>query len=136
MLYLYTLQHFTVDGICGAVLAAYADGNTIITGAERLRFKESDRIKSIVSNLEKLGINVEEKEDGMIINGAQNIKNNVENIVLNGYNDHRIVMAFSVVGLISNTDLSITDASAINKTYPNFFEEYNRLGGNAKLIKN
>lgn len=112
-----------------AVIASFAQGKTIISGAERLRFKESDRIQSVVTNLKKLGVNVTEKQDGMeIIGGA------VNGAELDGYNDHRIVMAFSIAGLKSNGDVTISDAQSINKSYPHFFDDYNSLGGKANVI--
>ncbi len=114
-----------------AVVASFAEGETIISGAERLRFKESDRIESVVSNLKKLGVKVQEKQDGMIINGK-----NVTGGKLDGYNDHRIVMAFSVAALGATGETSITEAESIRKTYPAFFEDYNKLGGKANVINN
>lgn len=113
-----------------AVAAALAEGKTVIKGAERLRFKESDRIESVVSNLKKMGADVEETADGMIING----KKRLCGAQLNGYNDHRIVMAFSIAALFADGETVISDAQSINKSYPSFFEEYNRLGGQADVI--
>lgn len=112
-----------------AVVAAFSDGKTVIKGAERLRYKESDRIKSVVSNLKKMDVDVEEKPDGMIIRGSH-----VKGAQLDGYNDHRIVMAFSIAALFADGDTSITQAESVNKTYPAFFEDYNRLGGKANVV--
>lgn len=114
-----------------AVVAAYANGQTVIKGAERLRLKESDRIESVVTNLKKMGVDVTETNDGMIINGGI-----VNGAVIDGYNDHRIVMAFSVAGLNANGECEITDAESINKSYPDFFDDYNSLGGKADVICN
>jgi len=114
-----------------AVVAACSEGTTIISGAERLRYKESDRIESVVSNLRSLGIEVEEKQDGMIIKGGKLKGGNLE-----GYNDHRIVMAFSVAALNAENETTITEAQSINKTYPDFFKDYNLLGGKANVINN
>ena len=69
-----------------AVTAAFAKGKTVIRGAQRLRFKESDRIEAIVSNLRKMGVDVAETDDGMIITPC-----GVCSAQLKGYNDHRIV---------------------------------------------
>lgn len=112
-----------------AVTAAFAEGKTTVTGAGRLRLKESDRIESVVSNLKKMGVDVEETSDGMIITGGE-----VKGAKLCGYNDHRIVMAFSVAALFAHGKTEIDDAHSINKTYPSFFEDYNRLGGKANVI--
>lgn len=115
-----------------AVTAAFANGTTTITGAERLRYKESDRIKSVVSNLKKFVVDVIERQDGMIIKGGKKI----QSANLEGYNDHRILMAFSVMASCAEGETTITDAQSIKKTYPNFFEDYNFLGGKANVICN
>lgn len=113
-----------------AVLGAFAKGQTVIKGAERLRYKESDRIESVVSNLKLIGADVEETRDGMIINGGKKL----HSAKLKGFNDHRIVMAFSVAGLYIDGGVEIDDAESINKSYPSFFEDYNRLGGKANVL--
>ncbi len=115
-----------------AVAAAYAKGKTEIVGGERLRFKESDRIESVVSNLKRLGADVSETADGMIINGGKALKG----AELLGYNDHRIVMAFSIAALFADGETVITEADSIAKTYPSFFEDYNRIGGQANVFGN
>ena len=112
-----------------AVVAACAKGKTVIKNAERLRLKESDRIESVVSNLRKAGIEVCETPDGMIIEGG-----NAKGAQLCGFNDHRIVMAFSVLALEANGKTVISDAMSINKSYPGFFEDYSLLGGRAHVI--
>lgn len=112
-----------------AVLAAYAKGRTVITGGERLRLKESDRILSVVTNLKKMGVEATETPDGMIINGGS-----VKGAELSGFNDHRIVMAFSIIALNAQGETVITDAMSINKSYPAFFEDYVLLGGKADVI--
>lgn len=114
-----------------AVLAAFAKGKTIITGGKRLRLKESDRILSVAENLKKMGVDVMETQDGMIINGGS-----VHGAELCGYNDHRIVMAFSIAALKAQGETVISDALSINKSYPKFFEDYASLGGKADVICN
>lgn len=113
-----------------AVLASYAKGRTVIYGAERLRYKESNRIESVVTNLKAMGVDAEETSDGMIINGS----GKMSGADLKGYNDHRIVMAFSVAGLFAEGKTTIDDAMSINKSYPDFFEDYNMLGGRANVL--
>lgn len=112
-----------------AVTAAFADGRTVIRGAQRLRFKESDRIEAIVSNLKKMGVNVTETDDGMIIDPSS-----VSGASVKGYNDHRIVMAFSVAGLFAAGKTRIDDAESVNKTYPSFFDDFKKLGGKANVF--
>ncbi len=114
-----------------AVTAAFANGKTVIKGAERLRLKESDRIESVAENLRRMGISVEETADGMIITGGK-----PHGAELLGYNDHRIVMAFSVAAAYADGESTITEANAIDKTYPTFFEDYAKLGGKINVIGN
>lgn len=113
-----------------AALGAFSGGKTIIKGAQRLRYKESDRIKSVVDNLKLIGADVTETEDGMIINGSARL----HSARLKGYNDHRIVMAFSVAALFLDGDTVIDDAESINKSYPAFFKDYNKIGGKAYVL--
>jgi len=113
-----------------AVLGAFSSGKTVIKGAERLRYKESDRIESVITNLKLIGADVIETKDGMIINGGVKLRANH----LRGFNDHRIVMAFSIAGLYLDGETVIDDAQSINKSYPSFFEDYNSIGGRADVI--
>lgn len=112
-----------------AVAGIYASGKTIITGAQRLRYKESDRIESIVYNLKKLGADVEETADGMEILGGQLHAANMK-----GFNDHRIVMAMTVAATGVDGLSTIDDAQSINKSYPDFFNDFNSIGGNANVF--
>lgn len=108
-----------------SVLASLSDGVTEIYGAERLRIKESDRLKTTAKMINSLGGKCEEKADGLIINGTGSFKE----AVVNGFNDHRIVMSASVAALKSTGKVRITDRESINKSFPNYFEEYIKLGG-------
>lgn len=112
-----------------AVAGIYASGKTVITGAQRLRYKESDRIESIVYNLKKLGAEVEENDDGMIITGSPLHAANMK-----GFNDHRIVMAMTVAATGVDGVSTIDDAQSINKSYPDFFNDFNSIGGNANVF--
>ena len=108
-----------------AVCATFAEGTTHITGAERLRIKESDRLSAIANAINQLGGNVIEKPDGLVITGVKSLKGGT----VQGVNDHRIVMAMSVATLMATDTVTITDMESIKKSFPNYFEEYNRLGG-------
>ncbi len=112
-----------------AVLAANAEGTTVISGAERLRYKESDRLESVVTNLRALGADAEELEDGIKITGSK-----LHAAELNSFNDHRIVMAFSVAALAADGEVKIDGCESINKSYPSFFEDYNMIGGKADVL--
>ena len=112
-----------------AAMAAYADGTTVITGAARLKYKESDRLQAVANNLQKAGINTIQTADGLRIEGGR-----PHGAKLNGFNDHRIVMAMSVLALGADGETQITDAESINKSYPDYFNDYNSLGGKADVI--
>jgi len=101
-----------------AVVATQAEGETVIKGASELRVKESDRIKAVVENLKNVGVDVEELEDGMIIKGKTKIKGGY----VDSFKDHRIAMAFSILGLISQNGIKIKDADCAYISYPEFFE--------------
>lgn len=107
-----------------AVTAALSQGKTIIFGGERLRIKETDRIRTVVDGLLAMGIKVTEQPDGMIIEGGVSAGGKVD-----GTGDHRIVMAFSVLAAYSANNTEIYGYKAINKSYPLFFEDFKKLGG-------
>ena len=101
-----------------AVAAAFAEGKTVISGAGELRFKESDRIKSITSQFTKLGVDIREKEDGMVINGNRNLK--IKDSTVDGMNDHRIGMSLAILGLRSTGTINITGSEYIDTSFPGF----------------
>ena len=107
-----------------AATAAFAKGKTVIRSAERLRLKESDRIKTTIAALSAMGIKTEEHPDGMTIYGGQ-----PKGGIIDGANDHRIVMAFSVAAAFAQGESLVKGAEAINKSYPEFFEDFKKLGG-------
>ncbi len=108
-----------------AVLGSMSEGVMTIYGGERVRLKESDRLKAIATELNKVGGNVKETEDGLVINGVDHLTGgNVE-----GWNDHRIVMAMAVAAIRCTQKLTIDGWEAINKSYPEFFKDYQDLGG-------
>ncbi|WP_101697323.1 3-phosphoshikimate 1-carboxyvinyltransferase [Clostridium minihomine] len=113
-----------------AATAALAKGRTVITGASRLRLKESDRLNAMTEGLTALGAKVTQSSDGLIIDGAERLSAGVAQ----GCRDHRVVMALSIAALRGGEPTEITDADSISKSYPNFFAEYNRLGGKANVI--
>ena len=113
-----------------AVTGAFANGVTKITNAERLRIKESDRLSAIANALNAVGAKVTEKPDGLEIEGVHSLSAGL----VEGCNDHRIVMAMCVATLMATGDITITDAMSINKSYPAFFEDYNNMGGKANVI--
>lgn len=108
-----------------SVTASCSEGVTEIYNAERLRIKESDRLKTTAEMINSLGGDCEEKPDGLIIRGTGGFKGGF----VNGSNDHRIVMSASVAALKSAGEVRISDMESINKSFPNYFEEYKKLGG-------
>ncbi len=113
-----------------SVVASACKGDTKIINAQRLRIKESDRIKSVVEMLHSVGGSVEETDDGMIIHGG----NSLNGGVVNGYNDHRIVMSASILSCLCKEDVIITDSNAVEKSYPDFFDDFNKMGGNSDVL--
>ncbi|MFA6054699.1 MAG: 3-phosphoshikimate 1-carboxyvinyltransferase [Thermodesulfovibrionales bacterium] len=105
------------------VAATRAEGITTIRGAEELRVKESDRIKSMATELRKMGAEVEEYPDGLSIKGKGILKGSV----LESYDDHRIAMALSIAGLIAEGKTTINGMSSVNISFPGFFDIIRRL---------
>ena len=99
-----------------AIVATQAEGTTIITGAEELRYKESNRIYTLCSNLKSMGVTVIEKKDGFIIEGPSILSN----ASIMSYNDHRIAMAFIVAGISSGNYNTIDNIECINSSFPEF----------------
>ena len=103
-----------------AVVAAYAKGDTALVNVAHARIKETDRITVITQELAKLGVSCTEKPDGLIIHGKGSLFP-PENPVIDGHNDHRIVMAFAVSALGSPVPIKITTSECADVTYPGFF---------------
>lgn len=109
-----------------AVLATQADGTTVIKNAEDLRNKESDRIKAIVTELKKLGANIEETPDGFIVEGKSDLKGGVE---VETYHDHRLAMSLYVAGLICKKPIIINGFEWVNISFPEFEKLVEKLNG-------
>lgn len=100
-----------------AVAALFAQGKTVISGAEELRVKETDRLKAVTAELGKLGAVLEEKADGLIIEGGQCLKFGV----CHSHDDHRMAMSLAIAGLAGN-GVEITEPECVRISYPDFFE--------------
>ncbi len=112
-----------------AVLFCFCKGTSRIENASRLRLKESDRLAAITAELSKMGADITEGSDFLEIHGKQ-ILNGAE---LSSHNDHRIAMALAIAACRCEGDVEIGGAKkAVTKSYPNFFEDYIMLGGNAE----
>jgi len=113
-----------------AAVAALCEGRTVISGAARLRIKESDRLHTLTLGLSALGAHVTQTDDGLVIDGVPELHGGAAD----GCNDHRIVMALSIAAIRCNGRVTITGCECINKSYPDFFEHYNALGGCANVV--
>jgi len=100
---------------------------TRIVNAARLRMKESDRLTSVTTVLNALGARVEELPDGLVIVGVDTLKGG---IVIDPFNDHRIAMMAAVAATRCRKPITIRDAQCVEKSYPDFWEDYEKLGGN------
>lgn len=108
-----------------AVLAALSKGRTKIINAARLRIKESDRLKAISSELNKLGADVKEVGDSLVIDGVKSLKGGQ----VDSWKDHRIAMALAIASIKCKEELVITNSHAVTKSYPHFWEDFKKLGG-------
>ncbi|KAF6244843.1 3-phosphoshikimate 1-carboxyvinyltransferase [Nitrosopumilus sp. b2] len=111
-----------------AILALNSETPIEIVNVKHARLKETDRIAITSRELKKLGIKVEEKEDGLILESSENL-NGAE---LNSENDHRLFMAFCIAGIYVG-NCSVTDPESVKVSYPNFIEEMNRLGAKIQI---
>ena len=106
-------------------LATQANGKTTFQNAGRLRIKESDRIEAMETELKKLGCSISSTFGTVTITGPVKLQGNV---TLHGHNDHRIVMALSILATIADEPITIDDAQAISKSYPGFFKDLASCG--------
>lgn len=109
-----------------AVAGACAEGETVIKDARELRVKESDRIQSMCQNLSKLGVQVEEMEDGMRIQGPATER---PGGVVDSFGDHRVAMSMAVYGLLSESRVTVKRVDCVDTSYPTFWEDLEKLGG-------
>lgn len=110
-------------------LASYCNGKTVIEGTTRLTHKESNRAITLQEEFAKLGVTIELQDDLMIIHGGGGLKG----ATVHSRHDHRIAMACAVAALKAEGDVTIEEAEAINKSYPDFYEHLKVLGANVSL---
>jgi len=111
------------------VAAACADGETVVTGAEELRVKESDRIQVMADGLQALGIDAQATTDGMIIQGGQ-----LGSGTVHSHDDHRIAMAFTMAALCAKGEIQIDDCDNVNTSFPGFAELAASCGVSIQVI--
>ncbi len=112
-----------------AVLGTQVEGGIEIVNVPQARFKETDRIHSMAEGLRKMGAQVEEKTDGLTVYPGP-----LQGAELQGYEDHRTIMALALAGLLAEGSTKIDTAEGLNKTYPEFTEHMNALGAKLSLI--
>lgn len=110
-------------------LASYCNGKTVIEGTSRLTHKESNRAITLQEEFAKLGVTIDLQDDLMIIHGGGGLKA----ATVHSRHDHRIAMACAVAALKAEGDVTIEEAEAINKSYPDFYEHLKVLGANVSL---
>ncbi len=109
-----------------AVLAAMAEGTSELEGIGRARIKESNRVSAVREGLERMGVKVTEEKDRMLITGS-----NPKSAVIDSHDDHRIAMAFSILGTLAG-NTTINDAECVKKTFPEFWDILRNIGGRLK----
>ncbi len=113
-----------------AVLGCFGNETSKIVGAERLKIKESDRLIAIADALNRIGGKVTPTDDGLIIQPIDHFTGGT----VDGFGDHRIVMATAIASTRCVGDVTIVGANAIEKSYPNFFRDFENLGGKINVI--
>lgn len=114
------------------VMAAFCNKKVTITNAARLRFKESDRIGAMESELKKLSVNISSDENNIYINGREKMKNAV---AVNAHNDHRIAMSLAVFAAAGENAVTINGAECVEKSYPDFFSDLAKLSVKIEVSK-
>ena len=109
-----------------SLLGAVSEGTTKLINIERLRIKESDRVNSTVTTLKQLGADITSDESSITVHGKKQLDGGV---TVDSFNDHRIAMMVAIAATVCKDPVTLTNATAVNKSYPTFFEDYQRLGG-------
>ena len=105
------------------IAAACAEGTTVLSGAEELRVKESDRIQAMADGLGALGVRAKPRADGIEITGGP-----MGSAVIDSHHDHRIAMAFAVAGLVASGEITINECQNVATSFPGFVALANRAG--------
>ncbi len=113
-----------------SVVAAMAQGTTVFTDIERLRLKESDRIATTTAMLEAMGIHCDSDAHTMRVTGGCLHGG----ATIDSANDHRIAMACAIAASVADAPIALTGSEAVNKSYPHFYNDFNALGGDARVI--
>ena len=114
-----------------SIAASFAEGETSITGAGELRFKESDRLMAIEEGLNKLGVSYKSSDDSIVIMGNRDLNISKE-VNIDSFGDHRIAMSFLIAGLRFDSEVHVNDCKNIDTSFPSFFETFSSLGAEIK----
>ena len=114
-----------------AAFMALSRGYFEIVNAGRLRIKESDRLHAMAEGLGRLGADIEEKPEGLVIRGKGSLRGGAE---VSSFSDHRIAMALSIAALFCEEPVIIREAESVAKSFPDFYKELKRLGGDVEVL--
>ena len=111
-----------------AVVGCFAKGETVLKNVAQARIKETDRIKVMATELSKMGADIEEMKDGLIIRQSE-----LKGTKVHGYHDHRVVMALSLAGMMAKGETEIDSAESVDITFPGYVGNMCRLGARMEL---
>ena len=117
-----------------SIAATRATGNTVMEGVEELRYKETDRIKTVCEGLQKIGVVTHETKDSMVIEGKGPNAKIMGNVEIDSNLDHRIAMSFLCLGLITEKAIIVRNTDTINSSFPFFMEKMNKIGSNLNFF--
>jgi len=115
-----------------ATLGAVADGDTHITDAEHVRFKETDRVSAMATELGKMGVETTEERDSLTVHGGDS---SLVGATVDGYHDHRIVMSLSVAALVAEGETTVQGAEHVDVSFPDFFDTLEGLGATLDRVE-
>jgi len=113
-----------------AIAASCANGVTVVRGASELRYKESDRISALCTELQKIGVKIKELEDGFEIIGQEILQGGS----VESHGDHRLAMALAVAGSVSRDPVIVVNPEIIDESFPNFLEIFNHIGADMQEV--
>ena len=117
-----------------SIAATRATGKTVMEGVEELRYKETDRIKTVCEGLQKIGVVTHETKDSLIIEGKGPKAKIIGNVEIDSNLDHRIAMSFLCLGLITEKSIIVRNTDTINSSFPFFMQKMNKIGANLNFF--
>ncbi len=117
-----------------SIAATRATGETVMEGVEELRYKETDRIKTVCEGLNKVGIHTNETKSSMIVKGNGPNAQIIGDVEINSNLDHRIAMSFLCLGLVTEKPIIVKDTDTINSSFPFFLDKMNKIGAKLKFL--